>query len=267
MGAIERVLIEGDLSGLSVEQRVAYYNKVCTSLSLNPLTRPFDYLKLNGKTVLYAKRDCTDQLRKTHRISITIVSRERIEDVYIVTARASTPDGRCDESTGAVTIASLKGENLSNALMKAETKAKRRVTLSIVGLGLLDETEIDSIRGARTVTVDGEIVEPQRAKALAASPKPPSAEELAAHDSPDGDSYMAPEHAGPAERAVEQAMVEAEQLAGDFAARLEQASTSAVLAGVVGDIVKAQHEKRITKAQRDALTTIYRAAQTRVAAA
>jgi hypothetical protein len=29
--------------------------------------------------------------------------------------------------------------------MKGETKAKRRVTLSICGLGLLDETEIESI--------------------------------------------------------------------------------------------------------------------------
>src|SRR6185312_3719783 len=35
--------------------------------------------------------------------------------------------------------------------MKAETKAKRRVTLSICGLGMLDETEVDSIPDARRV--------------------------------------------------------------------------------------------------------------------
>ena len=32
--------------------------------------------------------------------------------------------------------------------MKAETKSKRRVTLSIAGLGWLDEMELDTIRGA-----------------------------------------------------------------------------------------------------------------------
>ena len=43
--------------------------------------------------------------------------------------------------------------------MKAETKAKRRATLSIVGLGLLDETETETIPGAKLV--NGEVVEEQ----------------------------------------------------------------------------------------------------------
>jgi hypothetical protein len=45
----------------------------------------------------------------------------------------------------------LKGDALANALMKPETKAKRRVTLSIAGLGWLDETELETIRDARLV--------------------------------------------------------------------------------------------------------------------
>ena len=36
----------------------------------------------------------------------------------------------------------------ANVLMKAETKAKRRATLSILGLGMLDETEIETIPAA-----------------------------------------------------------------------------------------------------------------------
>lgn len=142
---MERVLIVGDLSELTPEQRVLYYNETCRSLGLNPLTKPFDYIKLNGKTSLYAKKDCTDQLRKSNKVSIEIRSREKISDVYIVTARATTPDGRFDESTGVVTIGGLSKDALANALMKAETKAKRRVTLSICGLGMLDETEIETI--------------------------------------------------------------------------------------------------------------------------
>ncbi len=148
---LEKVVIGGDLSKLSPAERMSYYTRVCTSLGVNPLTKPFQYITLSGRLTLYATRDCTDQLRATRKVCTAIVNRERIDDVYVVTARATTPDGRTDESIGAVNIGNLKGDALANALMKAETKAKRRVTLSIVGLGWLDETELETIRDARPV--------------------------------------------------------------------------------------------------------------------
>lgn len=151
---MESVLLMGDLSKLQPTDRVRYYKAVCDSLHLNPLTKPFDYINLNGKLTLYAKKDCTDQLRAIHGISITFPAREVIEGCYVVTARAMNPAGRGDESTGAVAIDGLKGEARANALMKAETKAKRRVTLSICGLGFPDESEIDSLPNARRVDVD-----------------------------------------------------------------------------------------------------------------
>lgn len=144
MGPLENVLINGDLSKLQPEERVMYYKSVCESVGLNPLTKPFEYITLNGKLTLYARRDATDQLRNIHKVSITIVARETVEDCYVVTARATTP-ARQDESIGAVNIQGLKGEARANAMMKAETKAKRRVTLSVCGLGLLDETEVETI--------------------------------------------------------------------------------------------------------------------------
>jgi hypothetical protein len=146
---IEQVVIQGDLSKLSPAERTSYYRAVCDSLGLNPLTKPFDYIRLNGQLTLYARRDATDQLRRIYGVNLNIVSRERLDDLYIVTARATDQDGRQDESTGVVSLAGLKGDNLANALMKAETKAKRRVTLSLVGLGWLDETEIETIPSAR----------------------------------------------------------------------------------------------------------------------
>ena len=149
LGRIEQVLIGGDLSLLSEMERVTYYKTVCQTLALNPLTKPFEYIKLNGKLVLYATKACTDQLRQTQRVSVRVTARETIEGVYVVTAHAKLPDGREDESTGAVPIQGLKGEYLANAMMKAETKAKRRVTLSVCGLGMLDETEVESIPGAK----------------------------------------------------------------------------------------------------------------------
>lgn len=143
---LEQVLLGGDLSRLTPEQRTSYYSKVCETLGLNPLTQPFAYLRLNGKEVLYAKKDATEQLRMIHGVSITEVTSQNVGDVFVVTAKAQDASGRTDASTGAVAVGNLKGEALANALMKAETKAKRRVTLSICGLGLLDETEVETIK-------------------------------------------------------------------------------------------------------------------------
>lgn len=145
---IERVLIQGDLSGLSERDRLNYYRTVCDSLGLNYLTSPFAYIKLQGKLTLYAKREATEQLRKLHSVSVQIVSREMVEDIYVVTSRATLPDGRCDESIGAVYLGQSQGEARANQIMKAETKAKRRVTLSLCGLALLDETEVETIPGS-----------------------------------------------------------------------------------------------------------------------
>jgi hypothetical protein len=102
-------------------------------------------MRLNGREVLYAGKNCAEQLRKNHRISIDIVFREIHGDSYMVCSKATDPTGRYDTSIGAVSIAGLKGDALANAMMKAETKSKRRVTLSILGLGMLDETEVESI--------------------------------------------------------------------------------------------------------------------------
>lgn len=147
--SVEQALIGGNLAELKPAERVKLYMEVCGSLGLNPLTVPFQYITLNGKLVLYALKSCTDQLRFIHSVNVEIVSRERLDDIYVVTTKATLPNGRTDEEIGAVPIAGVKGEALANALMKASTKAKRRVTLAIVGLSLLDETEIESIRDAR----------------------------------------------------------------------------------------------------------------------
>lgn len=148
---IERVMIEGDLSNLTVPQRIEYYGKVCDSMKLNALTKPFDYLRLNGKLFLYANKNAAEQIRRNLKMSITLPEKKIENGVYIVTARAEA-DGRCDESTGAVNVDGLKGDALANAIMKTETKAKRRATLSFAGLGMLDETEVESIPDAQKVT-------------------------------------------------------------------------------------------------------------------
>ena len=155
---IESVVIGGDLSRLTPEQRVNYYKAVCESVALNPLTKPFDYITLNGKLPLFARTYATDQLRARDSVSITKLERDIVNDICMVTAYAQTAT-RSDASTGAVSIKGLTGDALANAMMKAETKAKRRVTLSICGLGMLDETEIETIPAVQTVVDEqGEII-------------------------------------------------------------------------------------------------------------
>lgn len=145
---LEQVLVAGDLSRFTAEQKIIYYERLCESLGLNKLTKPFEYLSLQGKLVLYATKNCTEQLRQLHGVSITAITGQRIDDVYIVTATAIDKHGRTDCATGAVSLANLKADALCNAYMKAETKSKRRVTLSLCSLGMLDESEIETIAGA-----------------------------------------------------------------------------------------------------------------------
>ena len=151
--ALEALIIKGDLSALTPEQRVTYYKQVCDSIGVNPLTQPFQYMTLQGKLILYATRGCADQLRKLHGINIEIVSQEVADGLMTVHARARDATGRIDEDLGAVPFPdTLRGEPRANQILKCVTKSKRRVTLSIAGLGnFLDETEVESIPGAEKV--------------------------------------------------------------------------------------------------------------------
>lgn len=146
---VETVLIKGDLSKLTPQQRDAYYLKLCEVTGLNPLMQPFDYLTLQGKTVLYAKKEAAAQLRSIHGISVVDMDQDEREGIYTVTVKVQNAQGRMDMDIGSVNVANKKGDDRANAMLKAATKAKRRATLSICGLGLLDETEVETIPGAR----------------------------------------------------------------------------------------------------------------------
>jgi hypothetical protein len=140
---LDRLVAVGDLAQLSAAERNNYYKAVCESLGLNALTRPFEYITMKGKLVLYARKDCTDQLRRLHNVSITRLERSVENGVYTVVAHAQTPEGRCDAAMGAVSVEGLSGEDRALAYMRCETKAKRRVTLSLCGLGITDEAEVE----------------------------------------------------------------------------------------------------------------------------
>lgn len=144
--AIEDALARNDLSKLTIPQRMEWLSQVCKTTGMNPITQPIAFYNFQGKVVPYVKKDGTDQLRKINGISVEVVGYETTESGLLkVHVRAVDKTGRTDEDFGVVAVKGLVGEAASNAFMKAVTKAKRRVTLSISGLGLLDESEIEAM--------------------------------------------------------------------------------------------------------------------------
>ena len=93
---MEQVVVNGDLSQLKPAQRVAYYNSVCKSVGLNPLTKPFSYIKLNGKLTLYALKDATEQLRRNNGISVSRPKIDLQDDLVIVSVDVTDKHGRQD---------------------------------------------------------------------------------------------------------------------------------------------------------------------------
>lgn len=145
----------GDLGVLAPQVRTAWYIYRCKQLGLDPMTRPFDLIALNGKVVLYANRACADQLRAKHNISVQIVDKQMSGDMLTIWVEGKMPDGRAEVNCGSIFIGGLRGEPLSNAIQKCMTKALRRLTLAMTGAGLLDSSEVDSIpRSRRDEVID-----------------------------------------------------------------------------------------------------------------
>jgi hypothetical protein len=139
--ATSKLILGGDLSSLSEPQRLAYYNAYCRRLGLDPVTRPFKLIRLQGKLTMYPDKGLAEQLNRQFHISHQIVSKGKEDDgTYMVTVRGVTGD-RFEEATGGVWVDGLKGDDLVFAKLKAETRAKRRATLALCGLGNFEKVE------------------------------------------------------------------------------------------------------------------------------
>jgi hypothetical protein len=155
--AMEHVLATGDLAQFTPKQRVGYYLWLCQKLSIDSTSRPFDWLVLDGRLVLYPNKSCAEQLRRRHQISVELVRKEVSGDFFVVEVRGWRPNGQQDFASKYVPLRDGRGNRLAgqqyvNALAKAETGAKRRLTFSMVGLAAVPDT--DDLRHARVATVD-----------------------------------------------------------------------------------------------------------------
>ena len=150
----------GDLSGLTRDEQSEYYLHLCETWALDAASLPIAYYWLTpdrGKPELrvYFKKNAAEQLAKNHNLTIHLSFPTCDNGIFFVKAKAVTAEGTSEERVlediGAVNLEGLYGARRSNAIMHAATKAKRRVTLAFLGVGLLDETEIEDISGAMPI--------------------------------------------------------------------------------------------------------------------
>lgn len=175
---VSSLVLDGDIGKMPERLRVEYYKHRCRVLGLDPGENPFQLIRLNGRLVLYATKTCANALTRVNKLSVEIRSTRIDGDLVIVDARASDPSGRFCDDVGVVDLVVEKQLGKANALMKAITKAKRRAVLALVGLGVLDDSEVDGVRGASRVTMNLETgaIEPEPENVIDVDVDMPSAE-------------------------------------------------------------------------------------------
>jgi hypothetical protein len=78
---IMKLVAGGDTASLSSEQKLAYYRARCEAAGIDARTAPFQFIRLQGREVLYATKGATDQLASNHGIRVEIQSHgERCAD-------------------------------------------------------------------------------------------------------------------------------------------------------------------------------------------
>lgn len=139
------IIKTGDLGRLNDQQQLQYYVYECRRIGLDPASRPFAWIKLNGKLVLYADRRCGDMLSTKHGYSTEILEGpclKKFGDASVLYCRvkATMQNGRSVEDIGTLPVS-----DIVNGLMKCLSKAVRRATLRLAGWGGLDESELETI--------------------------------------------------------------------------------------------------------------------------
>lgn len=141
----------GNVAQLTESERDIVLAKLCERYDLDPLLRPFDLISFQGKAKFYLTASATNQLAAKKNLTRTVSNIELDEQRFIAkcAVSVSSPEGRSETSICYIGIGKfvpgtkedpkpkkvlLDGDELANALLKLDTKAKRRATLSFFGL-------------------------------------------------------------------------------------------------------------------------------------
>ena len=160
----DKFILSGDVSGYSEAEKVGVLLTLCDKYDFDPIQRPFDVIRLpDGRAIIYANKTAAAIVSVRECVSLKIVDRTFVGDSYVVTVTATNNKGRSVDDDGVVALAGtrkdgtsyrLTGDMLTNKMMHATTKAKRRATLSIGGLGFLSDAEAESMVEAGEAVVE-----------------------------------------------------------------------------------------------------------------
>lgn len=141
----QRALMRGDLRGLDKDQIASVVATMTERMGVSPALAPIDIIPTReGKLVLYINARGAAELRKRHGISIDSLEPIKTDpDVVVLRCVVSDPDGKRDSAIGACEYDPARPGTIARAWMVAETRAKRRATMSAVGIFL--EAESDEV--------------------------------------------------------------------------------------------------------------------------
>lgn len=141
--SLERALAGGDLSRLDEAQRTELVVALCKHTGLDINTSPFGFYRdeITGIIKVVIRKPGIEQLRHLHNVSVTNMVIQFVSDVIVFTAHGET-NLRKEVSSGTMSLDGLVGPERAKAFLLAETKAKHRLTLALVGLGIQEEPDV-----------------------------------------------------------------------------------------------------------------------------
>lgn len=146
----KKFAIQHNVESLTPEERTQYLRDASEFFGLDPDMNALDLIYMSDeylgpkRLVVYARKGTTDILRGIKGITIVSVSQIDVPGTASFVAIGTDKAGRQEIAVGSSPIAGLTGERLASAVMTAQTRAMRRLTLQFVGGGLLDESEVNS---------------------------------------------------------------------------------------------------------------------------
>ncbi len=148
------LIIQHDLSKLSVEQLAQYLRAVSEFIGLDPDLNALDTIWMQNENgpgqslVVYARRGTAEILRNKLGIEVSFLTQAITPQGSIVyTATGKNKQGRQEIAVGSKFVSGLTGKALDDAIMTASTRALRRLTMQFTSLGILDESEVGAIKG------------------------------------------------------------------------------------------------------------------------
>lgn len=140
-----------NLERLSEEQRAQYLRDFSEHLGLPPDLNALDLIWMDDdnksglrKLVVYCRKGTADLLRDIHQVQVKSLEQLTIPGCVAFKATGVNKTDRQEIAVGAHDSEGLRGARLASAVMTAQTRACRRLTIQFAGGGMLDESEVNA---------------------------------------------------------------------------------------------------------------------------